>query len=176
MNKFKIFWRFATLMFSASCFQLNAQSTLNTASNSAIINGVHFDYSIGEMTLVSTDRNENLIITQGFLQPQSIPASDGAQIVQSGINDLANQIKVYPNPTQNLLFIEPSEMLDNQFDFQLLDINGKVIVRKNDQQLISANKYTLDLSSFAAGNYFLLIQTNKVKMGDPISFKIQKLH
>jgi hypothetical protein len=45
------------------------QHTLNVSSHSAAIKGLTFDYSIGEMTLVSTERNANLIVTQGLLQP-----------------------------------------------------------------------------------------------------------
>lgn len=50
-----------------------AQSTLNVAGNSAKINGMTFDYSIGEMTLVSTERNANIIVTQGYCNPPRFP-------------------------------------------------------------------------------------------------------
>ena len=39
---------------------LRAQNTLNVTGHSARINGMSFDYSIGEMTLVSTEKANTL--------------------------------------------------------------------------------------------------------------------
>ena len=54
------------LIFSATGY---SQQSFTVASNSATINNMKFDYSIGEMTLVSTERNASIIVTQGQLQP-----------------------------------------------------------------------------------------------------------
>jgi hypothetical protein len=154
-----------------------AQTTINAASNKAVINGVTFDYSIGEMTLVTTERNNNLIVTQGYLQPQPNSSSNDGQAVQTHFDDLADQIKVYPNPTENLLFIETNDAIADQVVFQLLDATGRVVLRKNEEQAIGSNKYSLNLSALAAGSYYLILQrATKNSQENTLSFKIQKLH
>lgn len=153
-----------------------AQTTINAASNSAEINGVRFEYSIGEMTLISTEKNANLVVTQGFLQPNTAPgtkASDAASDNQ--LSNFANLIKVYPNPTENILFIEATETLSASFDFQLMDVSGKIIMDKKAAQMLSTQKWNLNLSALAAGSYFLMMnQTDAQGKNQITSFKIQK--
>jgi Secretion system C-terminal sorting domain len=154
-----------------------AQTTINAASHTAIINGATYDYSIGEMTLVTTERNNNLIVTQGYLQPQSKVNTNDGQVVQSNLDNLSDQIKVYPNPTENLLFIETNDAIADQVVFQLLDATGRIVLRKNEEQAIGSNKYALNLSALAAGSYYLILQrATKNSQENTLSFKIQKLH
>jgi hypothetical protein len=155
----------------------NAQTTINAASNTAVINGATFDYSIGEMTLITTERNNNLLVTQGYLQPQSPTSNHDGQVVQSTFGELSDQLKVYPNPTDNLLFIESNVDIADQVTFQLLDATGRVVLRKNEEQAIGSNKYSLNLSALAAGSYYLILHhTTKNSPENTLSFKIQKLH
>ena len=152
-----------------------AQTTINAASNSAEINGIRFEYAIGEMTLISTEKNTNLIVTQGFLQPNS--SGKGAHDATSDdqLSNLAGLIKVYPNPTDNILFIEASETLQGDFNFQLMDVSGKIIMDKKSAQTLASQKWNLNLSALAAGSYFLMVnQTNAQGKNQITSFKIQK--
>ena len=92
-----------------SVMSLNAfcQQAINVSGHSATINGLKFDYSIGEMTLVTTEKNATLIVTQGLLQPNS--SGSGANTNPGNTNiSLSDLIKVYPNPTDNILFVESS--------------------------------------------------------------------
>ncbi len=176
MNKqhfFKIILLTCLLGYSSTVF---SQTTINAANNSAVINGNTFEYSIGEMTLVSTERNNNLIITQGYLQPQQL-SSHQDNSSHSTLSDLTDKIKVYPNPTENILFIESSEALAGTITYQLLDASGKIILRKNENQVAGNNKYSLDLSSLAAGSYFLLLhKANTESTVNDLSFKIVKVN
>ena len=155
-----------------------SQTTINAASNSAIIDGNIFDYSIGEMTLVSTERNANIIVTQGYLQPNaassSSPTDDSAP--PSSLANLANKVSVYPNPTENILYIEMEETSKGSVSLQLLDATGKIVLRKTENFVEGNNKYSLDLSAIAAGNYYLLLRNSNAVANKELSYKIQKAH
>jgi hypothetical protein len=149
-----------------------AQSNLNVAGHTAQINGATFEYSIGEMTLVSTERNASLIVTQGILQPTS---SGGGATDASGhglLSDMADHIKVYPNPTQHLLFVESTEDAISDFAYNLLNASGKIVLSQSGQTQVGLNKLSLDLRSFASGSYYLMLNKN----GKNYSYKIQKMN
>jgi hypothetical protein len=156
---------------------VEAQSSLNVSSNILTIRDNVYEYSIGEMTLVSTERNANLIVTQGLLQPYNSGnvANDAAG--NSTLSDLSDNIKVYPNPTQNSLFVETYETQVADYSYQLMDGLGKVVLNKEGQTRVGLNKFVLDLQNLAAGTYYLMIR--KPYPTGPLenySFKIQKVN
>ncbi len=154
-----------------------AQQTLNIAGNSAKINGMTFDYSIGEMTLVSTERNANLIVTQGMLQPQVSGSVANDESGNTTLSVLLDNIKVYPNPTQNSLFVETHETQVADYSYQLMDGLGKVVLQKEGQTQVGLNKFVLDLQSYAAGTYYLMLRKpNPTGQLENYSFKIQKIN
>lgn len=151
------------------------QTTINAAGNSAKINDMTFDYSIGEMTIISTEKASNIIVTQGLLQPMSKYASPADQADHSAVSNFADHLKVYPNPTENMLFIETVEAVAGEFSYQLLDASGKVVLSQKEQQVNGNNKFSLSLASFAAGSYFLIVnQANTNDTKSNMSYKIQK--
>ena len=159
---------------SALSFNSFAQQTINVSSNSATINNMQFDYSIGEMTLVTTERNANLIVTQGLLQPNGSGTGTQSQPTNTHLSN-ADLIKVYPNPTENILFVESMDNLDALISYQLFDATGKVVLSKEINQKAGANKLTLDLQTFAAGSYYLMLRKPNADGNlENYSFKIQK--
>lgn len=158
----------AILILSAASAE--AQSTLNVAGNSAKINGMTFDYSIGEMTLVSTERNSNIVVTQGLLQPTNMNASGNTGDGISGIQ--LDDIKVYPNPTDRELNISTLLEKESAVGYELFDASGKVILRDQRQYTAGQLLITLDLSTLAAGNYYLSMD---IAGAQKFSFKVQKI-
>jgi hypothetical protein len=153
-----------------------AQTTINVASHSATINGMQYDYSIGEMTLISTQKSTNIIVTQGFLQPTKSNTSSN-QESNNGFADFASIVKVYPTPTDNLIFIESSEAFNDSFQFQLIDASGKVILSNEKATQLNQQKWSMNLSALASGNYFIIMQQYDAKGNKQhSSFKIQKLN
>ncbi|MBK8145776.1 MAG: T9SS type A sorting domain-containing protein [Bacteroidetes bacterium] len=150
------------------------QQSINVASSSTTINGATFDYSIGEMTLVSTERNATLIVTQGLLQPTDSRKGNQAQPANTNI-PLSDLIKVYPNPTENILNIESYENANAVISYQLFDATGKVILSEKAVWQTGSNKITLDLKSYASGSYYLMIRKpNPDGILNNFSYKIQK--
>ncbi len=140
-----------------------AQSTLNAASNRVTIQGQIFEYSVGEMTLVNTERNPHLIVTQGYLQPASgtqVHSQDAA----NGLSAFASGVRVYPNPTSDWLNMEFAETTPEKI--LLLDASGKTI-----QKAEPGSSVRMNLSALASGNYFLMIYGPET-----LSYKIQKLN
>lgn len=147
----------------------NAQTTINAASNTLQLDGMVFEYSIGEMPMITTERNANLTITQGYLQPfrkNNAPSSD-----ESSFDDFAKRLNVYPNPTENVLFIETNNTTSTNLDCRILDGAGKTVLQRKEALQEGVQKISLDMSSFAVGSYFLLLQSDGQ---NPISYKIQK--
>jgi Secretion system C-terminal sorting domain len=155
--------------------QAQAQTCFNVASNSfTTTDGNQYAYSIGEMVAISTQQNPNIMVTQGFLQPTTTLL---AAAPNHGKTQIGSDIKVYPNPTENFLFVEldmPSEAI---LELVLRDALGKTIYVRKENTLIGINKLKLDLTAYAAGTYFLFI-TNPSDTQQAInySFKIQKLN
>lgn len=68
----------------------------------------------------------------------------------TGLNDLGNQIMVYPNPATDQIFVELTEIAD--FTVQISDLQGKVLY---SEAIDAQNSIKLDLSEFASGMYII---------------------
>lgn len=74
-----------------------------------------------------------------------------------GIEDFsANSFSIYPNPSNNIFNIKLNNI--NEFEFEVVDITGKVIINKNK---ISNNSYQLDMSKYSSGMYFINISADQ---------------
>lgn len=173
MKKIKIF---LLVIICSICQMSKAQHASNVASHSAKINGMSFDYSIGEMMLVSTEHTSDLIITQGLLQPghfhsTSNSGSDGT------LSTLDNPIKVYPNPSSHLVFVEMYETSIQDYSYNLYDATGKIVLSRKGQTQVGLNKLELNLQSIASGSYYLILQKRDIgEQAQNYSFKIQKVN
>ena len=74
----------------------------------------------------------------------------------AGINEVfnANSVAVYPNPTYNKLAVISQLSLVNA-SLKLINLTGQTIIEKQNH---SGNQFTLDLSTQAAGIYFVEVQ------------------
>lgn len=90
----------------------------------------------------------------------------GTSFVYNGISkpNLSNidHTNIYPNPANDLLRFDFGK--DDNFQVQIFDINGKVILSRN----VSASNCVFDISSFDEGVYF-------VKISDGVSIETKKL-
>ena len=80
------------------------------------------------------------------------------------VNDVTaihGNVKVYPNPTNNIVNVEVK--LDNassQVTYQLVDITGKVISSETHKN-VQSEIYSQDISKLAVGSYFVKITTDE---------------
>ncbi|GBL34457.1 hypothetical protein EMGBS15_00520 [Filimonas sp.] len=87
----------------------------------------------------------------------------GQEFVPTGVSTVvkshAADIKLFPNPTQDMLYLESSESFKQ---CQIYAIDGRL------QQVACVNEHSIDLRSLKAGNYILVFTDAK---GNTISKK-----
>jgi len=141
-------------------------STLNATGGSKVIGTQEFEWSVGEMTMVSTFAGSNVIVTQGVLQPSAamtgVPTSPG----------LANLLQVFPNPASSVVNFRYTSAVEGTLDYRLIDMTGKVISSQTMKVKQGTNEQQLDLTSLACATYFLEIAAPG---RETISYKIQKI-
>ena len=145
-------------------------STINSSGGSGILGSNEFEWSIGEMTLVSTFTGSSVIVTQGVLQPvlatEAVPNS----------NVLKNNLKVFPNPASSFVNIEYTGQKNEVLSYTLYDLAGRYIKAGRTDVTSSVSKIQVDLSDLANAGYMLEVTANGASSGtEKASFNIQKI-
>jgi len=153
----------------AASAQSIGPSTLNSAGGSAVIGGNTYEWSLGEMTVVSTYSDANLVVTQGLLQPFNL--SNGIHEHQLS----AGALQVFPNPAEDVLFLQPAFKQGDKLSFALLDMTGKTILREEKTLITGKELQTIRLTALAAGNYMLQVAVITNGENYNTGYKIQKL-
>jgi hypothetical protein len=148
-----------TLLLAAAFYGL-AQEVVSSAGETYKTASAEVSWTIGE-TVIETVSNGSATLTQGFHQTK-------LTVTAISDNDWPGlKINAFPNPVGDILNMEFS-ILPEEISFVVIDILGKTV----QQDFIKSDKTILDFSDFAAGHYFLKIQT---KAGKPVqTFKIVK--
>lgn len=92
------------------------------------------------------------------ISPITCPSAreEATVFVSVGLNEVEmNGFSVYPNPTTNVLNIQPSNT--GTYSIELVDVTGKLVYTLAN---ISGTK-TLDMTSYEAGVYFIRINNDK---------------
>ena len=144
------------------------QSVINASGGSHSFSGGVFEYSIGEMTEISTERNDEIIVTQGLLQIEDV--SLGVPEESFSIQNLT----VYPNPTKGELHIKPSLGKSGELSLKLYDLLGRIVVNRNVYLQTGQEQQVLDLSSLSEATYMLNIEFFHGKERYLSSYKILK--
>lgn len=157
----------------AGSFAASAQSigpsTLNSAGGSATLGGNTYEWSLGEMTVVSTYSGGSLVVTQGLLQPANL---------SNGIHEhsiAAGALQVYPNPAEDVLYLQPAFRQGDKLSFALLDMTGKTILREEKLLVTGTELQTIRLTGLAAGNYMLQVVLVTTSGNQVAGYKVQKL-
>ena len=155
----------------ASVFIVQAQSTLNASGNTAIIGGKELEWSVGEMTMVSTFTAPGIVVTQGVLQPANLDAL-GIDKYQA----LSKQLQVFPNPATSVVNILYSGSATGTFSYQLRDMNGKSIAKQTVTLIPGNNAQQVNVAGLPCATYMLEVM---IGTGDEsitsIPYKIQKI-
>lgn len=138
---------------------------------------VHICYSpqkigVERDTLILFDRCwDQYVFMEGFGTPNYYDAISNCNVKVYGSTSqflskrLMNEISIYPNPTNGLVYIN-LPFKDEQIVFEFYDIFGE------KQKLIVveeiSNKYLIDLSNFSPGIYFIKLVTNSNYSIQPI--------
>lgn len=150
--------------------QAISPSTLNATGGSKEIAGSVYEYSIGEMTLVHTASSSNLIVTQGLLQPMEESVSIADIILPD------NAMTVYPNPSQDILYIQPNLSGSGTLTMVLSDIAGRQMKQQSATLQTGNEKQSLTLHTLASGSYLLNVVFDQNGQKFIQSFRVQKVN
>lgn len=157
MNKKKLLIAAALLGLS----QVNAQVPSSSSGGDATGTNGKISYTVGQV-VYTTNTGTNGSMTQGFQQPFEIQTVLG--IDNFNINLL---MSVYPNPATNWLLLEMKNSLLENINYQLFDLNGRLMVNEK----IKSEETTINLEKYPSSVYVLKVLENNKELK---TFKIIK--
>jgi hypothetical protein len=129
---------------------LHAQESLTATGGEATGTGGTASYSVGQV-VYTTNTGTNGSVAQGVQQPYEISTTVG--INETSIN---LEMSVYPNPTKNYLTLKVKNEQVESLNFQLIDLQGKVIENKK----VTASNTTITMEALPKAVYFLNVVSN----------------
>jgi hypothetical protein len=161
------------LMAFAGSLNIRAQSvgpkTLNAAGGTGTAGSVEIDWSVGEMTLVSTFSGSSVVVTQGVLQPTD------AWPVDVGKTALLKELEVFPNPASSFVNIRYAAQATGTLTYRLMDIIGKELTGKTVDIKQGVTTEQVNISTLACATYILEVGVMQADgKNETTSYKIQK--
>ncbi len=146
------------------------QSTLNATGKTKTIGYNVFDWSVGEISLVSTYYGDNVFLTQGVLQNEIM--------IRVGVanNNLMPEVRVFPNPASSVVNINYTAANSGTLTYRLLDLAGRVINHRSIDVAQGLTAEQLNIAELAAATYLLELSFNATNGAqESTTFKIEKL-
>ncbi len=84
--------------------------------------------------------------------------------LNDGIFDEENNkpLTVYPNPTSNVATLDLTQIKERSCTVSVFDFSGKLISSEELNKPSEKGKYTIDLSSYSNGLYFIQVNANEI--------------
>lgn len=158
----------SSISFGSSAFGQTNSFALNAAGGSNTIASNTYEWSIGEMTLVNTVTTSNLIVTHGLLQPMFSDVGISPDKKQEA------NFSVFPNPTNDKVFIQLHLPAQTNLGISVFDITGRQLMQKTILLASGMEQQEIDFSAFVAGIYFMSIRSIKNNHDVVNNFKIEK--
>ena len=119
--------------------------------------GLELDY------IISIDPPQTCTSSQNKAQDYNSSRSNNIESYgglpdDSGIEENAFGLTIYPNPSTGLFFLEFEEY--HNYDISVFDLSGKLVFNKN----VNAIKYKVDLSDLASGSYTIKITNEEASV------------
>jgi len=168
---------FTSIFFGgAASAQLSAPYAINIAGNQVTKGNYNIEWSVGESAAINImDNSDNYLFTNGLLQ-FSVQNQTENNFVASF---LTNEIRMYPNPIKNELYINILHSSKGNDMIELLDEKG---VKLKEKIVVYNGMGALEiwnLSGLKAGQYFVNIRHTHPVTGRLIkkgAFKIFKIN
>lgn len=167
--KSAVFLILSFCIYSCCMAQSTGPTTLNAAGGSTVTGGNTYEWSIAEMTMVTTFNSGNLTVTQGVLQPGQAPAS-----IEEYEQHSFDSFLVYPVPTGDVLYLKPGFEKGGKLTWALFDAQGKQIGFRSVQLTQGNETQSIDLSTLPAANYFLRVQFESAQGMISAAYTVQK--
>lgn len=79
------------------------------------------------------------------------------------------EVKVYPNPTSNKVYIEAEDPVKGDLMVSVIDITGRVVLTKTFADYHAHERIEVDQSAYGKGNYWLRLETEEFRAVKPIT-------
>ena len=89
-------------------------------------------------------------LIESFMDIQ--PVSGTAEL---GENEMIEEMKISPNPSQNLINVEFNSENDQMITYEVYDMMGKLISSNNRSVLTGTNNIKLNIEQYQSGTYYL---------------------
>ncbi len=122
--------------------QLNP-SVISTGGETFITTGCSLDFVIGEIATESYTE-QGVMLTQGFLQ------GAGEELAINEHNIGADDIDVYPNPSDDLVYIM-CRAIDKPIRFEIIDMHGSIVLSAQ----FNNNPMSVSLKQLNPGLYMM---------------------
>ena len=129
----------------------SAQKTVSPTGGEAIGTAGSVSYTVGQLDYV-TDTGPNGSVAQGVQQPWEI-----STVVSITSESMTLQVKAYPNPVVEQLFLELEALGTGDYAYRLTDLHGKVLRSGS----MDALRTMIPVSEYAAGAYLLTVTHNQ---------------
>jgi hypothetical protein len=144
---------FVVLLLGSGAATLEAQEATISSGGDASGSGGSISYTVGQV-MYTTNAGISGSLAQGVQQPYEISVLVGIGTIEN--NDAL--VFVYPNPATDLMSISISSNDIKKFNYQLFDLNGKLIESKKIEDHLTK----IDMSALDPAGYFLkVVQNNK---------------
>jgi hypothetical protein len=160
--------------------QINIIQVINSSGGNYEKGNSLMYWSIGELTLVNEMESFDgtIIITNGFIQPEEA-AGDPVMtaIPNEFVSEMTSpQIRIFPNPAQNILQIDYRHNVAGKIQIQILDNNGRIVYKNTVTSTGSGFLEKINIQSLAHGSYVLTLSNNSGPVDhSQYSYKIVKL-
>jgi hypothetical protein len=158
-NKLLTFLTIVSYLGISNC---NAQESPTASGGDLTGSNGSVAYSVGQV-VYTTNTGTNGSVAQGVQQPYEI----SEVLASENFSLLANSLLVYPNPSTDVLVLNMSNEDGLQLDYQIVDINGKIV--KKDA--ITSNETNIAVAYLPASIYFLKVLNENTEVK---TFKIIK--
>lgn len=168
---------FIFLLLNISCFaQINSPYAVNIAGNQVTNGNYAIEWSVGESAATNImDNSDRYVFTNGLLQ-YSVQNQTETNLATSFLN---NEIRVYPNPVKNELFINILHASKGNDLIELLDVKGTKLKEKIVVYSGMGALEIWNLAGLKAGPYFVNIRHTHPVTGILIkkgTYKILKIN
>ena len=125
-------------------------------------------------TIVYTVNDTNYVTINNFVDVYDTLVVDLTGIV-TDINTPFNnvlQVRVYPNPASQLLFLEVLDTeITSNYTFEVINLNGQSVLANGS---LNSNITTIDLSPYSGGTYYVKFYDQQLKMVNLVPIVINK--
>jgi PKD repeat protein len=140
---------------------------LNVSFTNATLQGVNYLWEFGDgSTSILTNPTHTYGVYGNFDVKLTATNACGIDTIAKTINvevsvnenNTLNNLNIYPNPTNSLLYIHFPSSISGKLQMQLLTMTGQLIWNSDFESSTNELNTTIDMSKFAKGIYYLKVK------------------